>query len=66
MNALVRDYSRPGDLVCDPFAGWGSTLAAAVANGRRAIGAEMDAAAHAEAVRRLGRPLQIDMFGGAA
>lgn len=66
MNALVRDYSRPGDLICDPFAGWGSTLAAAVANGRRAIGAEMDTAAHAEAVRRLGRPLQIDMFGGAA
>jgi hypothetical protein len=66
MNALVRDYSRPGDLVCDPFAGWGSTLAAAIANGRRAIGSEMDPTAHAEALRRLGRPLQIDMFGGAA
>ncbi len=66
MNALVRDYSKPGDLVCDPFAGWGSTLAAALTNGRRAIGAEMDTAAHAEAVRRLGRPLQVDMFGGAA
>jgi hypothetical protein len=66
MNALVRDYSRPGDLVCDPFAGWGSTLAAAVANGRRAIGSEMDADAYAEAQRRLARPLQVDMFGGAA
>ena len=65
-NALVRDYSRPGDLVCDPFAGWGSTLAAAVANGRRAIGSEMDADAHAEAMRRLARPLQVDLFGGAA
>lgn len=66
LSALVRDYSRPGDLVCDPFAGWGSTLAAAVANNRRAIGAEMDKDAHAEAVRRLNRPLQVDMFGGAA
>jgi hypothetical protein len=66
MNALVRDYSRPGDLVCDPFAGWGSTLAAAVANGRRAIGSEMDHDAFKEAQRRLARPLQVDMFGGAA
>jgi hypothetical protein len=66
LSALVRDYSRPGDLVCDPFAGWGSTLAAAVANGRRAIGSEMDADAYAEAQRRLARPLQVDMFGGAA
>ena len=65
LDALVRDYSRPGDLVCDPFAGWGSTLSAAVANGRRAIGSEMNADAHAEAMRRLARPLQIDMFGGA-
>ncbi len=66
MNALVRDYSKPGDLVCDPFAGWGSTLAAAIANGRRAIGAEIDSAAFAEARRRLARPQQVDMFGGAA
>jgi hypothetical protein len=66
LNALVRDYSRPGDLVCDPFAGWGSTLAAAVSNNRRAIGSEMDADAYAECVRRLRRPLQVDMFGGAA
>lgn len=66
MSALVRDYSRPGDLICDPFTGWGSTLAAAVANNRRAIGSEMDRDAFNEAVRRLNRPLQVDMFGGAA
>lgn len=66
MNAIVRDYSRPGDLICDPFAGWGSTLAAAVANNRRAIGSEMDADAFNEATRRLSRPIQVDMFGGAA
>lgn len=62
INALVRDYTRPGDLVCDPFAGWGTTLAAAVSNGRRAIGAEMDPAAYAEAMRRLKRPQQIDLL----
>ena len=27
--ALVRDYSDPGHVVVDPFAGWGSTLVAA-------------------------------------
>jgi hypothetical protein len=62
MQALVRDYTRPGDLVCDPFAGWGSTLAAATALGRRAIGSEMDVDAFNEATRRLGRPQQTDMF----
>lgn len=62
MRALVRDYSRPGELVCDPFAGFGSTLAAAVALGRRAVGAECDEAAYLEAQRRLERPLQVEMI----
>lgn len=65
MSALVRDYSRAGDLVCDPFAGWGATLTAALSLGRRAIGAEVDPGAHTECVRRLARPLQIDMFATA-
>ena len=65
INALIRDYTRPGDLVCDPLAGWGSTLAAATSLGRRAIGAEMDRDAFNEATRRLSRPLQVDLFGGA-
>lgn len=62
MSALVRDYSRAGDLVCDAFAGYGGTLAAALSLGRRAIGAEVDAAAYTEAMRRLARPLQVDLF----
>ena len=45
LDALVRDYSDAGHLVCDPFAGWGSTLVAARNAGRNAIGAEMDPAA---------------------
>ena len=39
---IVRDYTRPNDLVCDPCAGGGTTLLAAVMEGRRAIGAECD------------------------
>jgi len=53
MEALVRDYTMPGDLVCDPLAGWGSTLIAARAMGRRAIGAELDTAAAMKGRRRL-------------
>lgn len=53
MRDIVRDYSRPGDLVCDPFAGGGTTLAAALLEGRRAIGSEMDPDAHRVAVERL-------------
>jgi site-specific DNA-methyltransferase (adenine-specific) len=40
MRALVRDYSRRGNLVCDPCAGAGTTLRAAVFEGRHAVGAE--------------------------
>jgi len=64
MEAIVRDYSRRGDLVCDPCAGWGHTLIAARSLGRRGVGAEIDAAAHAEACRRMGRAVQGDLLAG--
>lgn len=51
--ALVRDYSNPGDLVCDPCAGRGGFLVAALAAGRRAVGAELDPAVAADARARL-------------
>ena len=41
-RALVKDYSCPGDLICDPCAGGATTLIAAALEGRRAIGAEID------------------------
>ncbi len=65
MRAIVRDYSRHGDLVCDPYAGSGTTLLAAVMEGRRAIGAEMDEGRFDMAVRRLRAGFTTDLFGGA-
>jgi len=55
MRDIVRDYSRPGDLVCDPCAGGGTTLVAAIETGRRAVGAERDEATFTAAVERLRR-----------
>lgn len=40
MRALVRDYSRPGDVVCDPCAGAGTTGLAAKLEGRSFIGGD--------------------------
>ncbi len=60
MRAIVGHYSRPGDLVCDPLAGFGATLIAAIDKGRRAIGAELDHAAYDEAHRRAARPRATD------
>lgn len=53
MRVIVRDYSRPGDLVCDPCAGGGTTLLAAALEGRRAIGAELDPETFKKACKRL-------------
>lgn len=42
MDQVIRDHSRPGDLVVDPCCGSGSTLVAAALAGRNALGAERD------------------------
>jgi site-specific DNA-methyltransferase (adenine-specific) len=62
MRAIVRDYSEPGDLVCDPFVGSGTTAIAALSEGRRFIGSEMDAKHHAIATARLARGYTPDLF----
>lgn len=53
MRRIVTDYSNPGQAICDPCAGSGTTLLAAAIEGRRAIGAEMDPATFEIAVKRL-------------
>lgn len=42
MTELVRLFSQPNELVCDPFAGSGTTGIACVKTGRRFIGIELD------------------------
>lgn len=64
MQAIVRDYSRSGDLIGEPFCGYGSTFEACEALGRRCVGSEVNIAAHDEAQRRIQRPTQVDLFGG--
>lgn len=62
MRAIVRDYSRPGDLVCDPFVGSGTTALAAVMEGRRFVGAEQKPEHYEIATRRLSRGFTPTMF----
>lgn len=64
MTAIVGDYSRPGDLVCDPCAGFGTTALACSSMGRRFTGAEIDPETYAKAKERLSGGVQVDMFGG--
>lgn len=42
MEVLVADFTDPGELICDPFAGSGTTGVAAKRLGRRFIGWERD------------------------
>ena len=63
MQAIVRDYSRPGDLICDPCAGGATTLIAAATEGRRAVGAEMDPKTYALAQARIAKGHTPNMFG---
>jgi site-specific DNA-methyltransferase (adenine-specific) len=62
MRSIIRDYSKPGDIICDPYAGGGSTLLAAVLEGRRAIGAEANPETFAKAAKRLARGYTPTMF----
>jgi DNA modification methylase len=41
VRLFLDEYTAPGDLVLDPFAGFGTTLAACEASGRRGLGIEI-------------------------
>ena len=53
MEKLIRDFTDPGDLILDPFAGSGTTGVAAIRLGRRFIGWEKDPKYHSIAIKRL-------------
>ncbi len=53
LKPLIETFTKPGDLVMDPFAGSGSTCVAALRTGRQFIGIELDAAHHQTATERL-------------
>jgi site-specific DNA-methyltransferase (adenine-specific) len=58
----VQWFTEPGDLVLDPFVGSGTTLRAALDEGRRAIGVEQDERYCEIAARRIAQDV-LD-FGG--
>lgn len=62
-RAMIRRWTRPGDLVVDPYAGTGTVAEAAWREGRRSLSAEVDAVRHAAAESRLRRIAAGDMGG---
>lgn len=53
MSFLIEHSTYPGEVVCDPFAGSGSTAIAALNLGRKFIGWELDKKTHAIALQRM-------------
>lgn len=66
MEALLRDFTDPGELIFDPCSGEGTTGEACVRLGRRFIGCEIDPKYHAAGVARISRAAsglkQIDLL----
>ncbi|HAZ3671091.1 TPA: site-specific DNA-methyltransferase, partial [Escherichia coli] len=50
---IICASSRPGDMVADFFMGSGSTIKAAMALGRRAIGVELEEERFAQTVKEI-------------
>lgn len=67
MQMLVADYSRPGETVCDPFMGAGTTGVGCMKEGRKFIGIEIDADAFDLSCKRIDEAQrQGSLFGEAA
>lgn len=62
MRAIIRDFTRPGDLLVEPFSGGGTTLLAAVMEGRSVIASEMDPANFETTVKRLRKGYTTSLF----
>jgi len=65
-RAVVAMWSEPGRLVCDPYAGSGTTAVAALGMGRRFEGAEIIPGYHEQAVKRLRGHIKEDTQRGRA
>ena len=61
MARLIDQYTKPADLIFDPYMGSGSTLVAAANLGRRAVGVEIMEQYCAVAVERLAK-VQVSLF----
>ena len=53
LQYLINNFSNPGDIICDPFAGSGTTLICAKKMNRISIGAEIDKDSFNIAKRRI-------------
>ena len=42
VSYLIEMFTNPGDLICEPFAGSGTTIKASITKGRGVIAAEID------------------------
>lgn len=62
MRKLLEKYTEPDWLICDPFAGSGTTLVAAQQLGRHFIGCDISAEYVALASKRLALPYTLPMF----
>lgn len=63
MRELVGLFSNPGELICDPFMGSGTTGVAAIKSGRLFIGVELNPSYFDLACKRIQRALDApDMF----
>lgn len=62
MERIIEDYSRPGDIVCDPCCGSGTTLVAAARTNRAAYGADRDLETAKLAAEWVRKPIQPSLF----
>ena len=53
MNDIVQRFTYPGDLICDPFCGGGTTGVVSIASGRNFIGIDCDKKSIDTAMERL-------------
>ncbi|KUN06004.1 hypothetical protein AQI95_13840 [Streptomyces yokosukanensis] len=66
LRPLIAELTEPGDLVFDPFAGWGTTLVACAAEGRLGVGIEINPSRAQEARQRVARFPEQRMLCGDA